>query len=875
MRGPPRRLRRLLALLIPEDERAPVLADMDELHRVRRERQGAAAADRWYRRQVGAFLRARIAGRWRGGVAQGRRRTMRREGRAAIHEQIGQDALSAWRQMVRHPATTGVALAVLTLGVGASTAVFSIVDGVVMNPLPYPGSERLVRIREVSTENGARMGLAPPAHLLFSGQELGSLEGVAVLTPDGLDLEGAGDPEHVPVANVSHSFFQLLGVPPHVGRTFTEEEDRVGASPVVVLSHGLWAQRFGSEPAIVGRTVRLGGIPRTVVGVMPRSFDFPAGAQAWLPVREHLSGMEDVWGALFLDGVGRLREGTEPAAASAELTSLLRSVPPASGFEAEATSLHDELTADVRRPLLILMAAVLLVLLVACANVGSLVLARAQERRRELAVRAALGASRVRLAMALLTESLLLAVGAGALGALLAYLLLDPLLALAPEDLPRASEIGVDARTLLFALCATLITGVAVGVLPALRIRPDLVPTLKEAGGSHTEGAEGSRARSGLVIAQVAVTVVLLTGAGLLAGSFLRLMRQETGFVPRGLAAVELTLPAHRYATQADLLAFYGEILKEVSRLPGLDDAALTRNLPMAGRNLGAPVFRPAGERLGRTIHVSASPGYFELMGTRILRGRSFTRADVEVGRRPAVVSETLARSLFRGEDPVGKHVVTLFGLDTMEVVGVAEDVRFGSLSEDPGPVLYRPLSHWPSRGVHLVVRSHLPFPTLLPALRGVIGDVRPGQPIKEMVGMHTLLARTAARPRFYALLLSGFGTIALALSALGFYGLLLSDLARQRREIGIRLALGADVGRVARRIVGRALALTGAGILIGMGAALALGRLVEGLLFGVHARDPATLAGVVLVLLAVSFVATLPAVLRATRVDPATELRT
>lgn len=810
---------------------------------------------------------------------------MRSRDGAGFLDRVGQDAKFAWRQILRHPVATVVATSILALGVGASTAVFSIVDGVVMRPLPFPESERLVRVTEVDTERGTTFGLAPPAYLLFSGNELRSLEGLAVLTEDGLDLEGRGEPEHLPVVHVSHDFFDVMGVEPRLGRAFTADEDRVGAPPVVVLSDGLWTRRFGADPGALGRPVRLGGELRTVIGVMPPDFDFPADAEAWLPVRNHLSGMEDVWGALFLDAVGRLRPGQEVAGAARELTALLEAVAGeetaggegagARGYGASAAPLHDELTAGVRRPLLILLGAVILVLLVACANVGSLLLARAMGRRRELAVRTALGASRKRLTTTLLGESLMLAVLAGALGAALAYMALDGFLMLAPDDLPRASEIGVDGRALLFALGATLLTAVAVGLTPVLRLRADVVPALKEGQGGHTEGATGSRTRSALVVTQVAVTVVLLTGSALLAGSFLRLMQQETGFDPAGMVAVDLSLPGHRYEGEEDLLAFYREVLDQVERVPGVgvEGATLSRNLPMGGRNLGAPVKRPGADLVGRTVHVSATPGYFELMGTRMVRGRSFTRADLEEGRRPAVLSETLARSLFGGEDPLGEPVVTMFGMDTMEVVGVAEDVRFASLSADPGPVLYRPLSHWTSRGVHLVVRSALPPPVLFPALREAVGAVRADQPVKEMVTMQTLLARTTARPRFYALLLTAFAAVALALSALGVYGLLLSDVTRQRREIGIRLALGAGAGHVARRVVGRGLVLTATGVLLGVVAALFSGRLVEGLLFGVPARDPRTLAGVALALVMVSFAATVPAVVRATRVDPVREL--
>lgn len=882
MSRPPAGSRRLLALVAPEEDRATVLADMDELYRLRLERDGRAPADRWYRRQTRRFLRARVTACW-----PGRRRAARSGRRAGnlrkpvagpvggsgdgLPDRILRDVRFTWRQMARQPAATLVAVSVLALGVGTSTAVFSVVDGVVMSPLPFPDPDRLVTVQEVRLESGIAAGLAPPAYRLFDRSDLRSLEGLTVISSGGQDLEGVGESDHIPVTTVGHAFFRLMGVPPRMGRGFTAGDEGAGAPPVAVLSHGFWESRFGGDPSVVGGTIRLGGELRTVVGVAAPGFDFPSGTRVWIPA--DLSDMEDVWGATFLDAVGRLREGAEPPDASLELTALMERVPEAAGWGARALSLHEQLTAGVRKPLIVLLGAVLLVLLVACANVGGLLLARAMGRRRELAVRRALGASRKRLVMGLLTEGLLLAGVAAVLGAALAHLTLDALLALAPMDLPRASDVGVDGRVLLFALGVTLLTGLAVGLLPALRVRVDVVDDLKEGPGSHTGAEKGSRARSLIVVAQVAISVVLLTGFALMARSFLHLMEQETGFDTDGLATVELTLPAHRYESREALLATYRELSEAVRGIPGVETAAITRNLPMGGRNLGAPVMRPGHEHIGRVVHVSATPEYFEAIGTDIVLGRPFTPADVEESRRPAVVSETLARTLFGAEDPLGREVVTLLGMDTMVVVGVAQDVRFASLDEDPRPILYRPLTDWTSRGIHLVVRSPLPPAGLFPALREAVRTVHAGQPVKEMATMSTLLGRTVARPRFYALLLAAFAGVALFLSALGFYGLLLSDVARQRREIAIRLALGAGAGRVALGIAGRGLLLTMAGACLGVAGALLSGRFIESLLFGVPPRDPRTLAGVILVLLVVSLLVTVPAVIRASRVDPVREL--
>jgi putative ABC transport system permease protein len=861
--------RHLLSLVVPEEDRSAVVSALDELHQARVEDAGAAVAGRWYRRQVLGFVSARILGRWRG-----TRRRRSRMGRDAVgmRHWLRDDVRFAWRQLVRHPATTLVALMVLVLGVGASAAVFTIVDGVVLAPLPFSEPDRLVRVRQV-TESGARVGLAPPAHWLFAGAGLRALEGVAVATPAGLDLEGEGVPEHLQTAHVSPEFFDVLRARALLGRTITVDDERVAGSSVVVLSHALWSRRFGSDSTIVGRAIRLGGMARTVVGVMPRAFDFPSGTAAWLPIRDQLSGMEAVWGALFLDGIGRLRAGADAAAASGELSALLRSVPDAAGYSALATSLHDELTADVRRPLLYLLGAVVLLLLVACANVGSLLLARSMERRRELALRSALGASQRRLVASFMTEGMLLGLVAGVAGVYLASLLVDVLLRFAPGDLPRAAEVAIGGRVLVFALAAALLTGFLVGLLPATQVRAGIGAAIRDGSGTHTGTARGTRMRGALVVTQTAAAVVLLSGASLLVASFFRLTRQETGFDPRSVVAVELNLPAHRYQSEADLLAFYDLLLARVRQTPGIEEATVTRNLPMGGRNLSAPVYVPDGSEVAGTVHVSATPGFLELMRTHIVRGRSYDAMDVRTGRRTAVLSETLARGLFGEDDPLGRRFVTRFGRDTLEVVGVAQDVRFSSLSETPRPVLYRPLAHWTSRGVHLVVRSARPPADLYALLRAAISEVSPDQPVTEVATMPALLARTAARPRFYALLLTSFAAVALVLSTLGLYGLMLSDVARQRRDIAIRQALGARAGHVAGRIMTRALALIGSGVAIGLVATAASVRLVEGLLFQVRARDPVLLGLAVLLLVAVALLAAAPPALRAARVQPSREL--
>jgi len=788
-------------------------------------------------------------------------------------DQLAVELRFAWRQLVARPGTTAIALAVLALGIGSGTAVFSVVDGVVLSPLPYPQPERLLHVTLVDVEQRNELPVAPPAYLLWSADSRRTVEGVAALTSNGMDLVGAAEPEHVEAAAVGHRFFDVMGVRPAHGRGFLADEDRAGGAPVVVLSHALWSGRFGGEPSLAGRTVRLGGVAHAVVGVMPADFDFPAGSDVWVPLGPVIEGMEDVWGALFLDAVVRLRPGVAAEEARAELASVLAAVPDAARWEPVLTPLRERLVGDVRAPLLLLLGAVALVLVVACANVGGLLLARAAGRGRELSLRAALGAGRGRLAMGLLAESVLLAAAAGALGVGAAVLALDAVVTLAPGDLPRGAEIAVDARVLAFGLGATLLTGLVAGALPAVRVRPDVAGALRE-GEGQTAGRAAGRTRTLLVTGQVAVTVVLLAGAALLGRSFLRLMSQDVGFDARGVAAVELDLPGHAYPDDASLLRAYGELRDAAARIPGVEEAALTRNLPLAGRRLGAPVRREDVDASAGATHVSATPGYLELMRTTVVRGRSFTEADVAEGRPVAVLSESLARSLFGPVDPVGRSVTTMFGNESMEVVGVVRDVRHASPGTEPGPVLYRPLSHWTSRGVHVVVRSSLPPGMLLPALRQAVRSVDPQQAIVEVVTLDTLLSRTVARPRFYAALLASFAGVALLLSMLGFHALLASFVHQRQREIGIRMALGASAGRVRRMVVGRGLALTAAGLVAGMAGVLALHRVVEGLLFGVGSTDVPTLAAVVVLTLATGAAAAYPVARRATRTDPAEVMR-
>ena len=605
---------------------------------------------------------------------------------------------------------------------------------------------------------------------------------------------------------------------------------------------------------------------------MPAGFDFPEGTDAWLPLRPVLENMEEVWGAAFLDAVARLRPDATPEDARAELRAHLSGSEGAE-WDVGVHPLSARMTDAVSGPLMMLLGAVVLVLLAACANVGGLFLTRALGRRRELAVRTAIGAGRARLARTLLLESLLVAGAAGAMGVFASFVALDALMVLAPGDLPRGEQVGVNARVLAFAVSATLLTGLIAGSLPALRLGHPAIAALREGEGQTTDRSAG-RLRAVLVAGQLAAMVLLLTGASLLGRSFLRLISQPMGFDPRGLSAIEIELPAHRYPDDAALSAAYRALRDAAAAIPGAEATAVTRNLPLAGRRFGAPVRRPETQRSVGTVHVAATPGYLELLRASVVSGRSLTENDVAEGRRAAVVSESFVRALFGDEDPIGRTVVTMFGNEPLEVVGVVRDVRHASPGQDSGPMLYRPLDHWTSRGVHVVVRSGRPAAEVLTAIREAARRVDPELAVIESTTVSELLSRTVARPRFYALLLGGFAAFSLLLSVLGLHGMLATLVLGRRREIGIRLALGADRRRVSHWVTHQVLALCTIGLGVGFALWFALRGVVEALLFEVGVADGVSLALVVTLTLLTAAATAYPHARRASRVDPAEVMR-
>lgn len=803
--------------------------------------------------------------------ARRRRRSLPR-----ILDALRQDLVSGFRQFRNHPVSTGAALAVMIIGIGMAAAMFSIVDGVLLRPLPFHEPERLVSVRELV--EGRSQRISPAAYLHWSDNTSGGLEGLTILDQGDLELTGNGDPTVVRATLASHEFFTLLGVELAEGRGFRIDEDRPDGDRVVVLSDELWHERFGADPDVLGTTIRLQGQARTVIGIAQAGFDFPDGSEAWLPYGQDGPLFADMWGARFLDAYGRIRAGVEIETARREMRDALRSVSEQEDVDVALTPLKTHVSGSVEDGLLLLSAAVALVLLVACANVGSLLLSRATSRRPEMALRAALGAGRARLIATLVTESLVLSLAAGAGGYLFGAWSLGLLIGLAPQDLPRASEIAMDGRVLFASLVAAMGTGILAGLIPALRASAiDAAPSLREGTKTASSGRTEGKLQAALLIAQVALTVVLLVAAGLLSRSFLTIVSQDPGFEAGSVVTAHFGFPRYRYGEPQQYASFYANVVERLEAVPGVEDAALIRNLPISRRTMTAPVVPEGREPDDSWPQAQVSwvtPGYVETMRIPLIRGRVFTEEDIGSGVEPVLISESLARAFFPDRDPLGQRVRTLFDNEEefFEIVGVVGDVRHQSLTTGAPPILYYLMA--PFAGATLVVRTTMPATAAFGAIEAVVRDIDPEQPVSQLASMDDLLARSVAQPQFHAFLLSGFALVAVALAMIGLYGVMSGAVQRRQFEIGVRMALGADARTVRGLVVRKVLALMGAGVLLGLAGTLAVTRLLRGLLFQVSPADPATLMAVAGLIVVSGLAAAYPTVRRATRVDPVSVLK-
>jgi putative ABC transport system permease protein len=797
---------------------------------------------------------------------------------------LSHDLRYSFRALLRRPGFTVVAVLTLALGVGASTAIFSVVNGVLLRPLPYPQPEQLVQVWETNTRRGWLGDTVSPQNFEDWQAESRSFEAMSAYEYESFVLAGGDAPERLIGIKASSSFIDVLGVKPALGRGFLPGEDARGARRVVVLSDRLWRRHFGARADALGQAVTLDGEPYTIVGVMPADFSFPSPRlDLWTPAIDITRPRGDH----FMEAVARLKPGSTLGEAQGELDVIARRLgdeyPNTNGNSGvRLVPLREELVGQVRPALLVLLGAVLFMLLIACANVANLLLARATARQREIAVRAALGASRLRIIRQLLTESLVLALAGGAVGLLLSAWGVDLIVAASAGTIPRASEIGVDSRAFLFALAVSALTGLLFGLAPALGFSaPDLNSALKEGTKGAGRGRAKSRAQSALVVAEIAVALVLLAGAGLLLKSYALLRRVDPGFRPERVLTARLDLPDSKYHGPERQAAFYRQALERIESLPGVRAAGVVNDLPLSGSRSGRSfdiegrkTDSEPGAMTPQADYRKVSPGYFRAMGMRLLSGRGFDEHDDADAPGVAVINETCARRFFAGEDPLG-HVL-IYGEQRVrrEIVGVVADVKHDSVAAERAPEVYVPFAQHPQGQMFFAVSTEQDPQALAAPLRKAVLDVDPDLPVYNVLTMQQRIENSVAPQRFNTLLLAVFAGLATLLAAVGVFGVMSFLVAQRTHEIGVRVALGARGADILRLVVGRALRLALAGVALGLPAALALTSLLTRLLYEVKATDPPVFACIALLLVAVALLACIVPARRATKVDPMVALR-
>jgi putative ABC transport system permease protein len=791
-----------------------------------------------------------------------------------------------------------VAIVTLALGIGANTAIFSVANALLLRPLPYAHPERLVLVYAAKADAAGAIQPFSFPRATFLSDKSRAFSGFAPFTSENFNLTGRGDPEQLSAARVGWSFFDVLGVRPAIGRAFLPEEDRPGAKAVCLISHALWTRAFAARADIAGQNITLDATPYTIIGVLPRGFEFEAlgtGVDLWAPRVFDLNittpaadprgrGVSERRGA---PGAGRRRGASgrrngypRPAVQARESAHAGRR----SGVTIHARDLQEQTVSNVRTAVLILCGAVGLLLLIACANVAALLLSRALARRKEIAIRAALGAGRAALMGQLLAESVLLAMAGGALGIALSAWGTHALAAMGQGNLPRVEEIGIDWRVMTFTAALSLVTGVLFGLLPAMQLSgQDLNPVLRAEGRGSAGGRRRNRLRSALVVAQVALSMVLLVGAGLLIHSFVRLRQVDGGFDARNVLTMKIALPPARYPQGPQMAAFYDQAVKRIAAMPGVQSAAVCSALPVRPVRFSPVLVEgqpevPLAARPLMAIQM-VSPAYFRTLRVALRQGREFTDGDNagSAGGTPplvAVVNETLARRFWPHENPIGKHLLLGRMTKPTEVVGVAADVSNLSLAAAPEAEVYLPFAQRPWASMNLILRTAGDPHNWAAAARAAVAAVDRDQPVTAMNSMEEVLSTSTAQRRFSVFLLGVFSTMAMALAAVGLYGAIAYSVAERTGEMGIRMALGATRGDILRMIVGHGLALALAGLATGAVVALALTRLMSGLLFQVGAADPASFGASALLFAAIAVLASYLPARRATRVDPTEALR-
>ena len=794
------------------------------------------------------------------------------------------DIRFALRQLLKSPGFTVVAILTLALGIGACTAIFTVVNSVLLRPVAYPESERLMVIQETYPPEFPTFSVSP-ANFKDWTLQADLFESMYANRDGSFNLTGEGEPIRLTAARPTGRYFETLRVPPVLGRAFGPAEDVPGKNQVVVLSHAFWQAQFGGRPGVINEILRLNGQPYTIIGVMPEEFQRGYATQIYVPC----AFTDKEWegrGGHYISVVGRLKPGVTVAQARAQLETiaarLATQYPDTNkNWGVKVTPILEFNTGSLRPTLITLLGAVGFLLLIACANVANLLLARASGRLREISIRAALGASRARVVRQMLTESLLLALLGGTLGVLLGKWGLDGLLALAGDNLPRAAEVVLDRRAIVFTFGVTLLTGVGFGLVPALQsTKVNLVDALKE-GARGTSGA-GHRhwLRSGLVVAEIALALMLLTGAGMLMRSFAKLASASPGFNPHEALMVSLAIPREKYSTPEKQAAFAEAVIARFRPLPGVQRVGATHVLPFSGNDyvLGLEIQGKdvAPSDLPSTNYFAVTSGYFQAMGIPLIRGRYFTDQDRAGAPPVAIISQALARQFFPNQDPLGKRINMTNGPQVWrEIVGVVGDVKHYGFDAPTAPQSYDPLAQSPFPFLSFVVRAPGPAMTSLTGLlRQEIHAVDPEQPVFRIESLDNLVADSMARQRFAMTLFGLFSGLALVLAAIGIYGVMAYAVAQRTSEFGIRMALGARPRDVLGLVLGHGVRLIGLGVLVGLAGSLAGARLIQSMLYQTSARDPLVFASIALLLGAVAFLACLIPARRATRVDPIVALR-
>jgi len=803
-----------------------------------------------------------------------------------------QDIRYGLRRIVQNPGFSAIAVLTLALGIGATSTIFSVVNAVLLRPLPFHDPQHLVAVSQVTTDTQA--GAVPMSFTKYEAirDQSQSLARIAVYYPISPSLGGETEPEQIAAARVSGDLFGLLGVAPQLGRGFDAAEMTPGGADAAVITDGLWHRRFGGEPTVLGRTLRLDGKDVTVVGVLPAAFRFPLQLpepQVWMPrvsEPDALTPAQVHSGASYLSFVARLQPGRTIAQAQAELDTInaryreqYGSYVDATRFRLQAQSLAESLVGTSRPPLALLLAAVAFVLLIVCTNVASLQLARGSARVREMAVRKALGASRVRLVRQLLVESLALSLVGGALGLLLALAAVPLAQQITAGTLPRLEETRVDGTVLLFSLALCGLTAVAFGVVPALHAsRGDLQTGLRQGGRGSSDGAARSRLRV-LFVGEVAVALVLLTGAGLLVRSLAGLVSVDPGFKPQGVTAIPITLPVARYSQPARQADLFRQLLERAAALPGVKAAAATSYVPLSGA-FRFVFFCPEGrvcEGIGKDPVIAQrqiTPDYFEATRTPLRRGRAFTAADTAQSLPVVIVNETTARRYWPGADPIGKHLANSRDKVQREVVGVAADVKFRSLDAPNIEEMYLPLAQSPWPSMTVLVRSDTDPRPLVAAVRRELARLDPDIAVSGVQSLDEIVSGSVAQPQLVERVVAVFAALALVLASIGIYGVMSYSVAERTRELAVRMALGAGPREILRLVLGEGLGLTAAGLVLGLAVSLAATRLMSSLLFGVSATDPVTFGGAVAVLAATALLASFLPARRGMRLSPVRALR-